>query len=75
MNTYAIIKNRNSLKSQVSANNASATNTGFGNFGSASAVSTTSINTAADITVTITIQNATGSDPVSMEVFEILAIP
>lgn len=72
--TYSILRNRNSASAQVALNPTSAACGGFAT-GTGNAPSTFTINTAADITVTVTIQNGTGSDTVSLEAIEILAIP
>lgn len=71
--TYSIIRNRNSLSSQVSMYGPSAASGSFAS-GTSGTIPVYSFNTAADITVTVTIQNATGTDTVSLEAFEILAV-
>lgn len=72
--SYFIIRNRNSLSSQVSMYSQSGASGSFASGTTAGLPTTYAINTAADITVTVTIQNATGSDTVSLDAFEILAV-
>lgn len=65
------ISNRNSMSSQVAGPIAV---TGFG-VGSANAIQTFAINTAADIIVTVTIQLSNGADNAAVEAFMITAYP
>lgn len=69
---YAIY-NRNSMSSQV-ATGATAGNSVFGGT-SGNALATYSINTAAAITVTITLQNAVAGDVSAIEAFNVVAYP
>lgn len=70
VSTYTIIRNRNSLTAQVSGPNNAGGNATF-NLSSGTAPSVTAFNTAANITVTVTIQDA--SDASALEAFEIIA--
>lgn len=70
---YSIIRNRNSLSSQVAMYAASAASGAFVS-GTSGTISTFTIDTASPITVTVTIQNANGTETASLEAFEILAV-
>jgi hypothetical protein len=69
---YSIIRNRASMAVQVGGPNNSNSGGTF-NSGSAVAVGTYTFNTAADITVTVTIQNAVGTDTSVLEALEFIA--
>lgn len=71
--TYSMLHNRNSASAQVAMYYASAASGGFA-VGTGTAPSIFTINTAADIEVTVTIQNAVGTDTVSLEAIQILAV-
>jgi len=72
INPYAILRNRNSKTAQISGNTtATSVHGGFGNK-SGTAVTTYTVDTSADITVTVTLQNGVGTDTIAMEDFRIL---
>jgi hypothetical protein len=68
----ARIANRNSLSAQVGMPNSSTA--AWGLTGSSAGVSTFSINTGADITLTVTIQNAVAGDTTAVEAFHVVAV-
>jgi hypothetical protein len=71
MSYYTIIRNRNSLTTQVSGANNSNSNGTF-NSGTTQAVAVTNFNTGADITVTLSV-NAVVGDVVTIEGIEFIA--
>ena len=65
LQSYFMVRNRNDEASQVSSV------LGAGAVSSASAVTTTAVNTAADVSLTITAQKATGSETVTLEGYNV----
>lgn len=72
--SYFTIYNRNSTSSQVLPNAAIPAGGAFATAPLSSAITTTSINTSADITVTVTAQLALGTETISLEAIEVLAV-
>lgn len=71
---YHVISNRNSVSSQISANNGVSTGGGFAVSPMSAAVSTYSIDFSVSQTCTVTIQNANTGETSSIESFEVLAV-
>jgi len=72
INTYAILRNRKSKTAQISGNTtATSVHGGFGSK-SGTAVTTYTVDTSADVTVAVTLQNGVGTDTITMEDFRIL---
>lgn len=70
---YITLHNRNSASVQVAGNNGSQAQVGFGT--STIAPATYAFNTAGSLTLTITAQNAVGTDAVNIEAFQLVANP
>lgn len=71
LNGYTIIRNRNSLTSQVSGNAGSNANIGF-NVTTSGGVMTYTFDTGVAITFTITLQNANAGDATGIEAVEVI---
>lgn len=73
---YFMMSNRNSLTSQIIGSSATAggPNVGFGDL-SGAGVGTPNFNTANDMTVTVTVQLANGSDNMALEMIQCIVYP